>query len=159
MDDYLTKPLSLEALADVVARWAGNPANATELLGSLAEIDRPHESTRTVLDLEIVGRLERLGEHVGEDLMGQLAVLFLADADQRVTALRDALVGDDAAAVVLAAHTLSGASANLGAIDLAHLCSALETDANAGDLLGGGALLDAIGVELGLVRTALEARS
>ena len=35
---------------------------------------------------EIVARLERLGEAAGEDLIGQLATMFLADADARVDA-------------------------------------------------------------------------
>ena len=40
----------------------------------------------------------------------------------RIVALREALAGDDAVAVRRSAHTLSGASANLGATDLARLC-------------------------------------
>jgi HPt (histidine-containing phosphotransfer) domain-containing protein len=50
---------------------------------------------------------------------------------------------------------MSGASANLGATDLARLCAALETDSEAGDLMGGGAMLEAVEAELGRVRSAL----
>ncbi len=111
--------------------------------------------TGPCLDAEVVARLEHLGESAGEDLVGQLASLFLADAETRVGALRQAIARDDAAAVVRSAHTLSGASANLGATVLARLCATLAADGAVGDLTGGDALLDALEDELGRVRDAL----
>jgi len=47
--------------------------------------------------------------------VGQLAVLFLTEADARVASLRQALVGHDQGALARSVHTLSGSSANLGA--------------------------------------------
>lgn len=164
MDDFLLKPLSLKALAEVLARWAPDGsepaahARPAEVLAA-THVGPAHavEPARAVLNAEVIGRLERLGKAAGEDLKGQVAVLFLADADVRVVALREALAEDDAAAVVRAAHTLSGASSNVGATDLARLCATLETAGVAGDLLGGGAMLDAVEAELGQVRSALGA--
>ena len=100
-----------------------------------------------------------MGQAAGEDLNGQLAGLFLADADARVTALREAVGAADAAAVVRSAHSLSGASASLGATDLARLCATMATDGIVGDLAGGGELLEAIEVELGRVCSALASPS
>jgi two-component system, sensor histidine kinase and response regulator len=127
MDSYLAKPVSKDVLL----------------------------ASRPVLDAEIVGRLERLGEAVGEDLMGQLAVLFLADAESHVALLRQA--GGNTATLVRSAHSLRGASANLGATELAYLCASLETVAGTGALESARALIDAIDVELGRVRSALAA--
>lgn len=165
MDDYLTKPLSLKSLASVLARWAPSGSNLA------VAVDLPEATpaievgpavvagpTSPVLDAQVVGRLERLGKAAGEDLMGQLATMFLADADAWVVALREALAGDDAAAVLRSAHTLSGASANLGATDLARLCATLATDGAAGDLAGGEALLGEVEAELSRVRSALDPR-
>ncbi len=166
MDDYLTKPLSLKALADVLARWAPNRSDPTTAVAwaEVLSITRVGSvplagPADLVLDAQVVGRLERLGETAGEDLMGQLAILFLTDADASIVALREALAGDDAVAVNRSAHTLSGASANLGATDLARLCAALATDGAAGDLVGGRTQLEAIESELGRVRFALGARA
>jgi HPt (histidine-containing phosphotransfer) domain-containing protein len=89
--------------------------------------------------------------------MGQLATLFMADAHARIVALRQALVDDDAVAVVRWAHMLKGASANVGATDLAQLCATFVTDGAAGDLVSGGAQLAAVEEELGRVRLALAA--
>jgi hypothetical protein len=162
MDDYLAKPFNLNSLADVLSRWASDgldPVITNDLSAPTPPVhvglDHLDDPDRPVMDAEVLARLERLGESAGEDFVGQLAALFLADADKRVGALRKAIARGDAAAVVRSAHTLSGASANLGATALARLCATLAADGSVGDLLGGDALLDALEDELGRVRTAL----
>jgi HPt (histidine-containing phosphotransfer) domain-containing protein len=114
------------------------------------------DTTRQVLDPDIVGRLERLGEAAGEDLMGSLARLFRADAARRIAALHEALARGDAPAVDRFAHILSGASANVGAVELASLCGSFAAAGAAGDLTHGGAELRAIEAELERVRFALD---
>jgi len=163
MDDFVAKPLNLHALSEVLERWASDGSDAAsrnDPAGPAPQVhvglDHLDDPTRPVLDADVVARLERLGETAGEDLMGQLAPLFLADADARVVALRQAIARDDASAVVRSAHTLSGASANLGATVLARLCATLAADGVVGDLMGGDVLLDALEDELGRVRVALE---
>jgi HPt (histidine-containing phosphotransfer) domain-containing protein len=128
-------PLSLQALAAVLDRWpvGGSP----------------------VLDAVIIERLERVGHEAGEDLVGQLTVLFLDDADLQFAAIRTALAANDATAIARAAHAFSGSSANLGATHLAHLCSTLSHAGAAGDLSDGASLVHAVDVELGRVRAAL----
>lgn len=114
---------------------------------------------RSVLDVEVIGRLTQLGTSIKEDLVGQLAVLFLADADVHVRDLRQALDAGDAVAVVGSAHSLRGASANLGARDLVGLCGSLEMDAADDDLSRCDALFDALQAELARVCIALVALS
>jgi two-component system sensor histidine kinase/response regulator len=96
-----------------------------------------------------------LGASVGEDLMGQLAVLFLADAGANMAVLQDAVASGNAAAVVRTAHTLRGASANLGATELARLCAVLEKTAGTGGLESAPGQMETIDVELDRVRSAL----
>ncbi len=79
----------------------------------------------------------------------------MTDAETRVVALREALAKDDAAAVFRLAHTLSGASANIGATVLTRLCASLATEGETGNLAGGDALLAAVEAELERVRSAL----
>jgi len=151
MDGYLAKPLSLKSLTAALVPWTRLAADAPVDDGP-ADLVRPAPAA---LDPRVVARLQRLGDAAGEDLLARLAVLFLADADGRVVAMRQALATGDSASVVMAAHTLSGASANLGASDLARLCAALATGSAAGDLADGGLLLDEVDEELGRVRSAL----
>jgi two-component system sensor histidine kinase/response regulator len=161
MDDYLAKPLRLKTLAGALARWAPE-ASRVNIVDARAELDPSSrrgltyaaDSGQPVLDPHVVARLERLGAAAGEDLMAQLATLFLADADALISVLRRALAEGDAAAVVRSAHTLSGSSANLGATDLARLCASMAHDA-AADLVGGEELFASIEAELKRVRSAL----
>jgi PAS domain S-box-containing protein len=176
MDDYLVKPLTVESLGAVLARWT---ASGSGPMGAAGAAQRPQqirvdrgqadsEATRSLagwggaegpaLDAQVVERLERLGADAGEDLMGELSAEFLADADNRVLAMRDALANDDASTIVSSAHTLIGASANIGASALAGLWARLEAEGAAGNMTAGRAQLDALETELARVRSALSAR-
>jgi CheY-like chemotaxis protein len=166
MDDYLAKPYTLKALAAVLVRWTPDRSLRTGVLDHAKPgpsiHPEPSEATdaiRPVLDPAVVGRLEHLGSAAGEDLFGQLTALFLADARVRVATLRQALDREDAAAVSRAAHMLSGASANLGAAELAHLCADFACDDAAGQLTGGRLRLEMVEAELDHVRTALCSRT
>jgi HPt (histidine-containing phosphotransfer) domain-containing protein len=111
--------------------------------------------THAVLDPEILRRLRDLGNAVGEDLLVQLAMLFMVDAEERIAELSRAFDHDDHAGVVRATHTLRGSSANLGAIDLGRLCERLEaTDATCA-LAASRGLFDAVVAELARVRETL----
>jgi two-component system, sensor histidine kinase and response regulator len=147
MDGYLAKPVSKDALLDLVSR---------SLKSGLPGPPSPAVPVVPALDEQVVGRLERLGKAAGEDLMAKLAVLFVADADVQVVALHAALAAHDAEEVVRSAHSLRGASANLGATVLADLCADLEARGAEGDLEDGGELLASIELELGRVRSAVD---
>jgi HPt (histidine-containing phosphotransfer) domain-containing protein len=133
------------------------------LMEELSPDDRQHprgseavaDPDTPVLDPAIVAGLQRLGESSGEDLIGQLTSLFLSDAPGWVTALRRGLESGDASEVAWSAHTMSGASANVGATELARLCATLSNVGTAGDLSGGQALLGAVEGELVRVCSAL----
>jgi two-component system, sensor histidine kinase and response regulator len=168
MDDYLTKPISVKALAAVMARLAPERSGGTDrseptvvlepteppLRDPFAPADTA-EAFQGSLDSLVVAHLQRLGNAAGEDLVGQLIVLFLADAEVRRVALREAFAAGDAAGVGAAAHTLSGASSNLGASDLAALCAALEIDARGGRLESSRPLLHSIEIEIDRLRMML----
>lgn len=156
MNDCLVKPLTVEALAAVIARWApDDPAPADPSAIVDGDLSAPTEPGRPVLDPVVLARLARLGEAAGEDLLARLAGLFLADADARVGALREAVAAGAATNAGLVAHTLGGASANVGATHLASLCATLAAAGAADDLAGCGALVDAVADELAAVRSAL----
>ena len=89
MDDYLPKPLTLKALSAVLDRWA--PGGSDVVVGPDRAERLPADPGQAALDGKVIGRLERLGEAAGEDLVGQLATLFVADAETRVVDLREAL--------------------------------------------------------------------
>ena len=61
-----------------------------------------------------------------------LGRLFVADANLRLKAIADSIAANDAAALVWAAHALTGATSNVGALAMHTVCSELESEAKAG---------------------------
>jgi CheY-like chemotaxis protein len=162
MDGFLAKPVSLQTLAEGMARWAPDPSGTTGSLDPAPPLattttGRPPQPELELppLDAEVIARLDRLGQATGEDLLGQVATLFLEDAGSRIIDLRTALAEEDGPALIQSAHTMCGASANLGAAELARLCARLATDGAVGDPESGQALLQAVELELGRVCSAL----
>jgi two-component system, sensor histidine kinase and response regulator len=160
MDDYLAKPFSLKSLAAMLARWLPQEplTSSLEALpadGTAGEVDpSPSAGTgRPALDELVIARLEGLGATLGENLVGQLATLFLTEADTRLDQLHKAITADDADLILRLAHTLSGSSANMGAAELATQCAALAT--TSGDRDSRTAMLGSIEAELVRVRSAL----
>jgi two-component system sensor histidine kinase/response regulator len=162
MDGHLTKPLTLGALSAGLSRWAPVAETAVdpdpERRPAVSHRGQGHDdddNDEPALDAVVLYRLERLGAEAGEDLVGELATLFLTDADIRIAALHEALARLDGAALIHAAHTLCGASANLGAATLARLCARLATDGTVDGLENAEALLRSVEKELARVRLAL----
>jgi HPt (histidine-containing phosphotransfer) domain-containing protein len=164
MDDYLTKPVSPQALADVLDRWLPREdVSSTTLQPGAPDgtgVGGPaHVAMHEVHDTEPIvfdraGMLERLmGD---EDLARSVSQGFLEDAPRQIDALRDFLAAGDVAGAVRQVHTLKGASAAVGAEALRSVALRMETAGRAADL---GALqeeLPALETEFGRVARAME---
>ena len=108
----------------------------------------PAATVADVLDPAIISNLKRLGRRRGEDVLGRLATLFLADAPGRLMTLQRAIAQDDDESRAACAHALAGSSLGIGARGLAALCATLERDAEV-------AALAAVEAELARVVTTL----
>lgn len=101
--------------------------------------DRPAHSdpgsVDAVLDAECLDRLRDLGGAEDPGLLSELIELYLEDAGRRMKDLACAMRQADLAAVARAAHALKSSSANMGALVLADICSAIERKARTGDLV------------------------
>ena len=100
MDDYLTKPIRRDQLAAVLARWTDGGAGPAK-----AETRGPA--------LDAAAALANAGGD--RELLGELLGIFLEDEPGHLQAVRDAVAGADPAALMRAAHTLSGSLKVLGA--------------------------------------------
>ena len=162
MDDYISKPLRLAALDDLLLKWV-QPGSVHSVepdqldkgpLPSPPSVDGPRQP---LFDPVIVNRLETLDGATDQNLMSEVAEMFVSDADSRLGELDRAFEAGDSEATSVAAHTLGGASANLGATELASLCSALEKNGPATDATGRESMLDAIKSEMVRVVSGLDA--
>jgi CheY-like chemotaxis protein len=141
MDGYLTKPVRPEELREALRGVPPAPAPPAA----------PVPAPDAVLD-----RAAALA-HAGGDpaLLGELASLFLADCPRLLAALRGALDRGDAEGLRVAAHTLKGSFACLGAVPAARQAQQLEALARRGDLAGAGAAFAAVEDALERLRPAL----
>jgi len=89
----------------------------------------------TILQREAIDAIRELAGDT-PDLLNQIVQMYLETAPALIVKLRAALAASDLTGVRSAAHSLKSSSANLGAVQLAQLCSKLEAAARAGSLAG-----------------------
>ncbi len=87
----------------------------------------------TPLDPEILASLDDLADD-GEDIVGEMAALFLVDARDTLADAMAAAITSDAGELYRATHKLKSSSAYLGALRVSKVASALERCARDGDL-------------------------
>jgi PAS domain S-box-containing protein len=150
MDDYLSKPIRIEKLADVLShcqpldRETGNPSRSD-----------PSLSTSFPIDTQV---LQIFRDEMGEDgskVVGELIDCYLADAPNLLQAMRTAIAQQSAADLGWAAHTLKSSSAALGATKLSRLCQEMETISRSGKIPENGTILQ-LEAEYGRVKVALK---
>jgi two-component system sensor histidine kinase/response regulator len=150
MDDYLTKPLDISRLQDVLDRFMGRAegeqAPAVATAGPQAAAPGPDNAIRA-----------RLADVSGDDeeFMIELVNAFLSGGDDTVQELRAAVELGDAAAIGRAAHKLKGAAANLHVNNLATMCFDLETRAKSGQKADWRADLERVAAEFAHVGESL----
>jgi CheY-like chemotaxis protein/HPt (histidine-containing phosphotransfer) domain-containing protein len=122
MDDYITKPVRLDALAAVLDRWVNRiaPLSPDSAPSSLVE-ELPDP-----LDPSQIELLRSLDDGDGV-VLGEIIDQFLTQTVEGRAALTRMFGAADRRAFERAAHTMRGASANVGARALAAICAELET--------------------------------
>jgi len=141
MNDYVTKPVSLMLLAEALEKWLPEATNAVPT----AEPEVP------VFDR--AGMLARLMDD--GDLARLVTEGFLADLPRQIEALRGYLEAQDAPSVERQAHTIKGASANVGGERLCAVAFELEIAAKAGDLTTARARLTELQSEFDRLQPAM----
>jgi CheY-like chemotaxis protein/HPt (histidine-containing phosphotransfer) domain-containing protein len=125
MDDYICKPVNPEKLLEVIEkRLAGLKVPQPDgTPGNVAPVNKVFDKT---------GFLDRL---MGDkDLAGEILGGFLADVPLTFHALKKALDNGDATSIRQQAHSLKGASANVGATALEEIAFQVELAGKANDL-------------------------
>jgi CheY-like chemotaxis protein len=115
MDRYVSKPIRAQELFETIEQL---------LVSTSAPAPPAHmpPQVRTVFDREAaLRRVDGDG-----DLLRELVALFLADWPRALTALREALAVEDAAALTRTAHALKGAVGSLGALATSDAAQRLE---------------------------------
>lgn len=125
MDDYITKPVSLKKLAEVLQRWIKQPLNF-DFSGSQMDSKNPEALVKPV-------ELDVLFSVFGKDLIADLLVDFIAEADEQMVALRKAVFENDLPTIKFLVHDLKSTSATIYATDLTERSFAMEQYAHSED--------------------------
>ena len=144
MNDYVSKPFSIHDVRRVLAKWLG-PTPVSE-----APPSAPRATSDSHVDLE---RFRDVTASTRPEFAHELVAIFCLDMDHRLQELAASHARSNATEVHRLAHTIKGASANIGARRMSELAMALQE----ADATGEAAreLIAQLGQELDRVRTVL----
>ena len=131
MDDYVSKPVSSQALAEVLARWLPQMNQDSEILNE-ARTPFPSLDSSLPVVFDRAGMLNRLMND--ENLARVVMEAFLHDIPGQIEALRSYLDVSDAPGAARQAHLLKGAAANVGGESMRALAFEMEKAGKNGDL-------------------------
>jgi HPt (histidine-containing phosphotransfer) domain-containing protein len=154
MDDYIAKPVSIEALAVLLQRWAPHPDGAPPLG---APSDMEPTAKGEPVDPSVLASLRDLERDDGTSFLDDLVRRFLDDTPVRLTAIADAAVQGAAEEMRREAHRLSGSCGILGARPMQALCADVERLGDAHTTAGAEPLVERLLLEFERVRRVLEA--
>jgi HPt (histidine-containing phosphotransfer) domain-containing protein len=138
MDDYVSKPVAPQALAEVLNRWLPK------------EIAQPSS-----LVFDRTGLLARL---MGDaDLAALVLVEFVTDIPLQIRALMEYLDTGNAPGAERQAHTIKGASASIGGEAMRELVGQMEGAAKAGDLAAVRARMTELSTQFDRLREEIKA--
>jgi len=150
MDDYVSKPIDPQTLADTIARWlnASNqdpePEPVPQSQTDSREEDPPVDRKALVEKL--------LGD---ESLADEILIGFLADARGQIAAMRETLLAGDLPALAKKAHTLKGGAGNVCALPLHRAARQLEEAAKNNDTAAARAALEKVREEFNCLEKQL----
>ncbi len=125
MDDYLSKPVRLEKLGAMLAKWLPVGEAGTRLASEATPPSSPTDFP--VWDAEALTRL--VGDN--PEMHRRLLDKFLVSAEQQVATI---LAPCDAALAAAEAHKLKSAARSVGAMQLGEICQRVESAGRAGDV-------------------------
>ncbi|MBL4607679.1 MAG: response regulator [Pseudomonadales bacterium] len=145
MDDYLSKPFSLNSLKEKVVKWAPAERRKSGVLepnssdsGSMAQaveaqrVEALHsnlDARNTVLDQRVLAGLKALQVRGGSDMFSRVIKLYLDSTRDIMASLQAACRANEPQKIGQYAHALRSSSANVGALRLSGYLAELETKA------------------------------
>jgi CheY-like chemotaxis protein len=127
MDGYLTKPIEVERLRNILAKFGLQKADAA-IAGSVADA-LPDQGLTAPVDLREFQSVTEGDQSFAQELVAA----FVASGEQQLAEMAAAVAQNDRAALAKAAHQFKGACANMHAQALTALAERMEIDSAAAD--------------------------
>ncbi len=159
MDDYLSKPVSLEDLGAAIKRWVAQEPEKPEMMANLAKSNSSIADQFTRLsELVDVSHLTTLTKG-NTGLQEELLQMFIQQAETNLANVEKALATGDVATVLANAHQLKGSSGNIAAIAIPELAAELERRTKQNNLDGAISLMPPLKQKLGKLKMAIASSS
>ncbi len=130
MNDFVSKPVTKATLRNALLQWLRIRKTDGAPLASRPAPSGAAQSATLICNR--AGMLERLE---GDEGLARIAVeTFLADLPKQIRALQEVVKIGDASGSARLAHSIGGASANVGGERLREVATVMETAADAGDM-------------------------
>ncbi|MBD2448129.1 response regulator [Nostoc sp. FACHB-152] len=132
MNDYVSKPIRLEALEAVLKKQQHQNSEPSEPI-HIAEVALPYTSLESdleeVIDPTFLQELKNMAGSEGKHLVTELIQVYFEDTPMRMQIIQDAIAVGDRIKLQKAAHALRSPSVSIGAVNLGNLCETLENAA------------------------------
>ncbi len=155
MNDYLAKPMTIDQLDSVLARWLpGRIAPPPEAA--------PHSHNASTAPATLnLATLRFLGASSAPDAYVFQGIIetFLSSVGDRVRALREATDSNNPERLLKLLHSLKGSTGSLGAERLCSLCTTFETKVLSNSLADAETVCDQVETEFACVEQALIAET
>ena len=129
MNDFLTKPLSIDALARAIEKLDIEPQNLVdqELSDTSEPQDDVSDNKNAQIDIRIFDR-QSLMDRVGgnEEILKNIIQLFLEETPKQLKDLEKFLASSDIDAATNSAHSIKGSAGNFGAGQMREVANCLE---------------------------------
>ncbi len=134
MDDYITKPVLPLSLAEALEKWlpAATGSTRTGTFGGGKKVTETADAKNKLPVFDKAGMMSRLMND--EELALKIIDAFLDDIPHQIELLRGYIATGDVAAAGRQAHTIKGASANVGGERLRRVAFTIEQAAKDRDL-------------------------
>jgi CheY-like chemotaxis protein len=152
MDDYITKPIRIADIQGVLDRWGKIASARSAQSPKPAGTSETDELERTMLD-----RIRQLGLETDPDFILELIDSYASLFQKQYNILQDAYAKRDTGNLQYAAHSLKGASLNIGATHLAAVCLTIEDSTDQKDFDTVGTLIEDLEETLQKTSAALQA--
>jgi hypothetical protein len=132
MDDSLAKPVTLEKIGAVLARWGHVPHPTGPNLGARPAKASPREIWIAPVEEKALAAIVAMNPSQGREVLQRIISLYLDSSAKLVAEARQAAKAGDAETLHRAAHTLKSSSATLGAMQLSKIARVLELQGQGG---------------------------
>jgi|GEM_PF-3083895 len=122
MDDYLSKPFTIEMLGNKIRKWIPEKSISTEIASAMMNTDDFSHVNKNIFDYDSL--YERLQGDI--EMIRKILSLFITDMPERLRSLNDSISKNDLSSAAFQTHSIKGACLNISATAMGSVAIAMD---------------------------------